>query len=515
MRLASGPALVLALAAAYAFTGLLDRELTAPDEIRVAEVGREMAVSGDVLVPRLNGEPFLEHPPTFYAAVALSLKAFGVSDGAARVPVGLSTVALLLLAYDLGRRLGGPRAGVLLVLVLATTGGVLRYSHRAMVDTALACAVGLSYWAWARLLLREDPARDRPRPALVLALYGGAALAFLVKGPVGPLLVAAPIAVDVVVHRRVALLRSWPHAAGLLLLLAACAAWPLALLRFAGDDIFRGYVLGNVVQRVVPGEGYAGGHVHPAWYYLGQFPGMVGLWLLAVPAVWLAGRGEGRRDAERFLAWVFPIGLLALSVPATKRALYLLPLLLPLAVAVGVWLDRLPLRATLGRLERLTLRVLAAPFAALPALARRDPFDWRRLRETGPRVAWACFALALVVNLVPGVFGDADKDTHTLADDLVRSGALQGALAGYQLDERARATVPFRTGVILPDLQEPEELRRFLGAHPEGRLLIRDETCSTLPESDRSALVPLQSWDFGRQRYLLFAARAPGVGRDP
>ena len=515
MRRPPGPALVLALAALYAFTGLFDRELTAPDEIRVAEVGREMAVSGDLLVPRLNGEPFLEHPPAFYAAVALSLQVFGVSDGAARLPVGVATVALLLLAFDLGRRLGGARAGLLAALVLATTGGVLRYSHLALVDTALACAVGFSYWAWARMLLREGPARERPRPALVLALYVGAALAFLVKGPVGPLLVAVPIAVDVVAYRRGALLRSWAHAAGLVLLLAACAAWPLALRRFAGDEIFHGYVLGNVVQRVVPGEGYTGGHVNPPWYYLLQFPGMIGLWLLVLPGVWRSWRDVRASDAERFLAWVFPIGLLALSVPATKRALYLLPLLLPLAVVVGVWLDRLPLRAALGRRERVTLRVLAAPFAALPALFRRDPFDWRTLRETGPRVAGAWFALAVLINLVPGGFAGDDRDTHTLADDLVRSGALPGALAGYRLDERARATVPFRTGVILPDLHSPEELRLYLDAHPDGRLLVRDETCSTLPEPDRAGLVPLQSWDFGRQRYLLFAARAPGAERDP
>ena len=71
--------------------------------------------------------------------------------------------------------------------------------------------------------------------------------------------------------------------------------------------------------------------------------GQLGWILLFVPAAaaWL-WRGEAppgwRMPALRFLAWVFPIGVLLLSIPGTKRGLYLLPFEPPLAVAIGAWI---------------------------------------------------------------------------------------------------------------------------------------------------------------------------------
>jgi 4-amino-4-deoxy-L-arabinose transferase-like glycosyltransferase len=58
--------------------------------------------------------------------------------------------------------------------------------------------------------------------------------------------------------------------------------------------------------------------------------------------------------ALRFLAWVFPIGVLLLSIPGTKRALYLLPFEPPLAVAIGAWI------AAAGRADAARSRVEAA-----------------------------------------------------------------------------------------------------------------------------------------------------------
>ena len=44
------------------FTGVFDHTVWTPDEPRVAEIGRAMAVSADLVVPTLGGEPFLEKP---------------------------------------------------------------------------------------------------------------------------------------------------------------------------------------------------------------------------------------------------------------------------------------------------------------------------------------------------------------------------------------------------------------------------------------------------------------------
>ena len=69
--------------------GLSNHGLWSADEPRVAEIGREMALTGNWAVPTLNQRPFLEEPPLYYASLALAFKAFGVSDTVARIPSAL------------------------------------------------------------------------------------------------------------------------------------------------------------------------------------------------------------------------------------------------------------------------------------------------------------------------------------------------------------------------------------------------------------------------------------------
>ncbi|HPS94083.1 MAG TPA: glycosyltransferase family 39 protein, partial [Deltaproteobacteria bacterium] len=50
----------------------INHGLWRPDEPRVAGTCAEMARTGDYVVPYLNGEPFLEKPPLYYAAAAVA-----------------------------------------------------------------------------------------------------------------------------------------------------------------------------------------------------------------------------------------------------------------------------------------------------------------------------------------------------------------------------------------------------------------------------------------------------------
>jgi hypothetical protein len=46
----------------------------------VAGIAREMAITGDWLVPRLNGREFIEYPPLGYYPIALSLSLGGAGS---------------------------------------------------------------------------------------------------------------------------------------------------------------------------------------------------------------------------------------------------------------------------------------------------------------------------------------------------------------------------------------------------------------------------------------------------
>jgi len=129
-------AFLVALAASLliSFTGVFDHALWTPDEPRDAEVGREMLMSGDFVVPTLAGKPFLEKPPLYWWAMAGMCHLFGVSDGVARSTSALAAVITLLLVFDVARRIANPFAGLMATIVTATMSGFYQHFHRVVVD---------------------------------------------------------------------------------------------------------------------------------------------------------------------------------------------------------------------------------------------------------------------------------------------------------------------------------------------------------------------------------------------
>ena len=72
--------------------GLEYRHLWGSDEPRVAGIAAEMGRSGDLVVPRLNGEPFLEKPPLYFWAVSTTFNLLGENTYTARLPSALAAI---------------------------------------------------------------------------------------------------------------------------------------------------------------------------------------------------------------------------------------------------------------------------------------------------------------------------------------------------------------------------------------------------------------------------------------
>jgi len=410
------------------FAGIGSHSLWTPDEPRDAAVGKAMWASGDLVVPRLNGRPFLEKPPLAWWAQAAGYQVLGVSDATARVTPALFGTLTLLVTFALGKRLGGTRAGWLAAGALASTAEFSEDMGRAIVDPALVLMVTLAYAGFVVLVTPRpldkqggDPpgewaVSERHGAALLIAL--AVPLAFLAKGVVGiglalgpPILfllaaagragaaerrgvaglgdtagrrrvapqdIAATAEHPSTVHRegarRAGLPQAWRDAARLLapvallgvpLFAAIVLPWALALLREGGWVAVRECLVGNTVGRLLStAAGRAYGHRQPFWYYLPAGAAALLPWTLALPAMlrhgWSvpggaaggeppAGIAADRAGAERagndtgrrLLIAAFFIGLLLLSLAASKRSLYLVPLLPAFAVPVGLWLDRL------------------------------------------------------------------------------------------------------------------------------------------------------------------------------
>ncbi|MEO8223701.1 MAG: glycosyltransferase family 39 protein, partial [Gammaproteobacteria bacterium] len=356
-----------------------------PDEPLIAEVAREMLASGDWVVPRLQGTPFLEKPPLHYMAVAVSYRTFGVSPMSARLPVALAALLATLATYLLGARLFDRRTGFWGALLLPTGYMFLRTAAFCVVDGMLAL------WVVAGFLAASYAFGEDRRPWAIPALYTAAALAFLTKGPVGPALLApGVVAFALTVSGGSRFFLSRAHLLGLGLFAGLTGSWMLALAGAGGRDFVWEAVIANSVGRflqvpgLVPRTSSIGEHVFPWYDYLLMLPSRFLPWtpllllvvVMGFPRLVGALAANRRVEAsqvdrypwsERFLGVPLLVSFVVLSAASVKRSIYLVPLYPLITLLVARYLRELcrPGRET-TRSERFLLGMQAAIATILP-----------------------------------------------------------------------------------------------------------------------------------------------------
>jgi 4-amino-4-deoxy-L-arabinose transferase-like glycosyltransferase len=357
-------AALLWLAASISFVAAFSaRDLWAPDEPRYGQVAREMLERGDWLVPRLGGEPYAEKPPlAYWAMAATGLVTGDVGPVEARLFGALMTaVAALSLARLARRWFGDPALGDTAALLFATSALVLWNGSRAGLDLPLAAFGLLAVEAGTALVVRGST------PA---ALGFGAALGagILTKGPHALLVPLSGVVGGCVAAgagRRLLDLR-W------LLGLAVAAALVLGWLfpaTAAGGEAYGSRLLGQLSDRVT---GDSVPHENPVPYLWGLLLVAALPWTPAWPASAKAVvplrtvPREHRFGVGASLAATL-VPLVILSIPASKRDVYLLPLL-PFPAAICAYaLHRRPwgrpTRAALGAIAFLVgVGAFVAPF---------------------------------------------------------------------------------------------------------------------------------------------------------
>ncbi len=330
------PALaLLLLVAGLLFFTKLRAPLLEPQEPRYAEIPRQMLQAGNFVVPILHGEPYLDKPPLLYWLVMASYSLFGVSDHAARLVPGLAGVLTVLLTYLWGRRAASERAGLCGALILCLSPGFVYRERMLMFDSVL-CLWVVAALAAAHVALTET--RLRRGWWFVSAVACG--LGLLTKGPVALVLVAGPMIAFAFLDRRRAQLRWYDVASYLSAALAVAAPWYVAIAYREPQFVGSFFWTHNVMRFVQPFD-----HEEPFWFYL---PGLaLGLlpWALLLPGM---ARFLSRRDVNTAARRHAALGFFLLSAGWTvfffsaagcKRAVYLLPAMPPLGLALGCYLD--------------------------------------------------------------------------------------------------------------------------------------------------------------------------------
>ena len=562
--------LFILLLVLISLSGIFSHNLWKPDEPRVAEIGREMWLNHQYVIPTLNREPFLEKPPLYWWVMTASYQLFGVSDGTARLPSALFGFLTLLFTYLIGKRVADEKTGMVAALVLATLTEFSIISHRCLVDNALFFFVTLGYYGFFTGFYSENKKGKWVGYELMAVASG---LAFLSKGVVGPGLIVIPPLIVLIASRNFREFREiTPQiGVGVLLFLLIVAPWIIGLYLKGGKHALQEYLLQNTLGRMLPSaiHHYTGGHKHSFFYYFAKLPQDFIPWIAALPATvafLLRSPESVEAHTQRGLATaliLFAVGFLLLSLPETKRGLYLVPLYPLLAVGIGGWFAYVCHRQyPATSLERWTLLIFLALFAFIPlgvavgsvvivltgigpkgiqmapVIKRLTPMlalivplgilsflflAVKFLRALKNKTAPSCVIIFTTVILLFLTYQEGAmrvmnpvKSIHRFTDKMKPFVHTDTPIAGYKINELTRAMIPFDTGRYVKIFTDTASLARFLRADPNALLVIPKSEAEKLPPSLRGRLKFLTGQYYSRHfKVQLYRQRSVPVKTPP
>ena len=365
------------------FAGRLHESDLRVDGLRYAAISREMLTSGNLLVPHIGGELFLNKPPLLFWLTALAMKVLGVGSFSAKIVSVLFGVGLMVLLFHLARRLFGKDSlGYLAALVFATSFTVHYNTKDCRMESMMAFFLLAALYAFVLYL------EQRQRRWLLLWGFSSG-LAVLTKGVPGVLPLAVAFLYLALFERRALDRRMLADMGLALLVFAATFGWWYAYVMRAtpfGDAFFRGQVFDRLsVGPVAPvggAAGYAFGEtyrVYPVYSFLVALVQEYFYYLpFCVYGLVLLWREYRRDRMVRVLAIYLLIVLVGIHFIATKYARYLYPAFPAFTIATAYGLARL-VQVNWERVLIAVAIVVAAFVALYPGSLHGDYYS--RLQE--------------------------------------------------------------------------------------------------------------------------------------
>jgi 4-amino-4-deoxy-L-arabinose transferase-like glycosyltransferase len=364
---------------AYALLCLLCLILYAPglaaippldrDEARFAQATRQMLATGDFVRIRFQDEARNKKPIGIYWLQAAAVSAFSSPESAAiwpyRLPSVLAATAAVLLTFAFGARLLDSRpAGMIAAVLTASALGVVVEAHLAKTDAALLAAIVAGQGALALVYRAVRGARPVP-PLLPLLFWLAEAVAILLKGPPGPVLVLLTAGSLSIADRDFRWLKGLRPLAGILITTVIVAPWLIAIESATSGHFISDSLAHDLLPKLV---GAQESHGAPPGYYLAMvipsfWPGS----LFIVPGLLWGWRQRHAATGRFLLAWLSPAWIFFELVP-TKLPHYVLPLYPALALLAAGALEEGLVRHLAGSARLVDSAVRAVWGAVIVAL---------------------------------------------------------------------------------------------------------------------------------------------------
>lgn len=367
--------LILFWAAIY-LPGLAGQELKGEEARRILPAV-EMIRTGDWLVPRINGEPYLRKPPLINWLIAGSMRLTrSHGEWAARLPSVLSMLAMGAAVFATARR-WMPLSGAWLAAIISISGiGLWEKGRLAEIEAVYVAFTGIALAFWL-----EARANRRTGLRLWLAPMLFLGLGLLTKGPFHLFFFYAVAIPALIASGEGRELIRWPHFVSLGLAGAIFAAWAVPYFQATAALASQAVWTEQVQQRFGGGDASFGNLA--ANFLRAAANGLP--WAVFIPLWWnrrgLAALDERQAALLRAARWPVAIGFTALTVipgmlprytlPLWPAAAFLfaltLPALGPVSQKAWAWVNR----ALLG------IAVIGA--LAVPWIVRVPQRDWAGL----------------------------------------------------------------------------------------------------------------------------------------
>jgi 4-amino-4-deoxy-L-arabinose transferase-like glycosyltransferase len=414
-----------------------------------AEAAREMMLRHDWSTLYVDDLRYLEKAPLLYWSMAASYKIFGAHDWAARLPLALGVLALLLACYAIGRHNFDEQAGLYAALALGLSFGPYIYTRILIPDILVALWLTLGLHCFLLTLEQVRPSR--------LACWGLAvtmALNVLTKGLIGLIFPLGIIAAYLLLTRNLHHLLRMKLLSSFGIFLAVAAPWHIvASLRNPAAGQARGffwfYFVNEHFLRYI-------GLRFPRDYdtvplllffalpllFLLPWSAFVFKALGAVPHRWSDLPTLDRRARALLLCAITALVVVGFFTFSSRQEYYVLPALPALALILGAWLSH----------EQ------HSPSASPP-------------RRAGRRIALATFLVAAPLTAAAWTllwFSQRVPPNSELADLLTRNPSEYALSFGHIFDLTPRAMGLFRPELFLVGLS------LLLGTYASWRLRLRN-----------------------------------------
>lgn len=330
---------VMSVVVILVYALMLDaRPLNNPDESRYSTIALEMLRSGDFITPRFNSILFLDKPPLYFWMQAVSIKVFGLSNGALRLFPALFALMGCYCTFYCSRVLFCKRTGLLAAGILLSSPMYYFVGLYANLDMEVAVLISSALMIFA-IGLFANLTRGKQRRTFYLA-YVLAGLAVLTKGLIGIVLPALSVGLYMLLANQWRALKHVCLASGLLIIVLINAPWYFYVEK-ANPGFLHFFFYEQQVHRFISAQFNA--HNPFCFYPLIILAGMFPWSVFIVQSLQCLAKKWYYKHTDYlkllFLFCTFIAITVFFSLPASKPPSYIVPAFTPLSILFAYYMQ--------------------------------------------------------------------------------------------------------------------------------------------------------------------------------